>query len=81
MKRTKHFQQRMGQRGINSELVELVLEHGFQDGDATVLNRRAIKSTLESLDKLRARLTKALDKGGLRLIAVDGVLITGYQLE
>ncbi len=82
---TKHFTTRMNHRGIKKELLELALEIGernpAREGSALVLDRKAIRTALAELDRLTAQLTKLLDKGGVKLIECDGVLITGYRVD
>ena len=87
MAKTRHIQTRMNQRGIdNNKLLELASEFGtVQDrGDVEkyVLSRKSIDATLQSLDRIRGKLVKARDKGGIVLVTgEDGTQITTYRLD
>jgi ferric-dicitrate binding protein FerR (iron transport regulator) len=78
---TRHMQDRMNQRGITGDLVELVAHFGDWSGDRLVLDRKALKSAVHSLDALRATMLKALDKGGLAVVEADGQQITTYAIR
>ena len=40
MSKTRHMQQRMSQRGITSEIIEMLLRFGVSDGDKIILTRK-----------------------------------------
>jgi len=76
----------MNQRGIDNTLLELAAEFGAVEERGEVekyfLSRKSIDATLRGLDKIRARLIKARDKGGIVLvIGDDGAEITTYRLD
>ena len=77
MHKTKHFQQRMSQRGINQEMVDLVLNHGDTDGDKIVLTRKATARLM----KAARTLAKILDKGGLVVVASGEAQLTAYNYQ
>lgn len=81
MQKSKHFEQRMGQRGISKDLAELAMEIGYLAGDRYVLGRREVDVELERLDERRRLLLKARDKGGVVVVAQDDVLVTTYRYE
>ncbi|CAN2536303.1 hypothetical+protein [Methylocapsa aurea] len=78
MPKTTHFQQRMSQRGVTMELVELVRDFGEIDQDKRVLGRRELQELISSLRDIERKALKALDKGGLVVVEADGRLITTY---
>lgn len=78
---TRHMQDRMNQRGINGELVELVAQFGEWNGDRLVFDRKGLKSAVHSLDTLRTTMLKALDKGGVAVVEAEGRHITTYAIR
>ena len=86
MARTKHMGKRMGQRGIDNELVALALALGNKmdrgDVEKRVLNRKGIDVCVERLNLLRKQLLKLRDKGGIVVVSgEDGVEITAYRVD
>lgn len=80
MHTTRHFAQRMSQRGVSREMVELVRDYGVQEGDKLVLGRRDAAKVIDQLmEKLRV-LKKIQDKGGLVVVETGESLITTYNL-
>ena len=77
MHKTKHFQQRMAQRGISKDMVDLVLGYGESEGDKVVLNRKASARLLEAARTL----AKILDKGGLVVVTCGGAQLTTYNYQ
>lgn len=76
---TQHADQRMNQRGIPRNLVELTLRHGRIEGDRHVLDRRESCRLIQSLqDELRLA-NRVLDKGGVTVVEVDGAVITTFN--
>lgn len=75
MHKTKHFQQRMSQRGISQAMIDLVLGYGENEGDKVVLSRK-------KAEQLRAgfrALMKIMDKGGVVVVAEGETQITTYN--
>ena len=86
MAKTRHIETRMNQRGIDNQLLELAEQFGTvqERGDVEkyILSRKSIDATLRSLDKIRSKLVKARDKGGIVLVAgEEGTKITTYRLD
>ncbi len=81
MAKTRHIQQRMSQRGITSEILDMVERFGVCDGDKITLT----KKNCQALSKLFATLKKTADKmaekGGYTLVACGDSLITAYRLN
>jgi hypothetical protein len=81
MQQTQHLQQRMSQRGISREMVELVLTHGVPDQDKYVLGRKEALRLLEDFQRSERLLKKILDKGGVVVVADGDALITTYNYK
>lgn len=83
MSKSRHMQSRMSHRGINDELVNLTMQFGVEVGDKTVLSEKQLKSLIAELDQIRMKAVKAIDKGGIVVVAcpVKGTLITTYGLD
>lgn len=81
MQPTRHIKQRMSQRGISQDMVNLVLMHGSIDGDKYVVGRKEALQRLRELDNERRVLTKILDKGGVAVVAEGDALITAYNRD
>ena len=76
---TQHLQARMGQRGINGAMVDLVLRHGRIDHDRHVLDRKEAQSLLQTLKREEQLLKKVVDKGGMVVVTEGNALITTYN--
>ena len=77
MQKTKHFQQRMAQRGISKDMVDLVLNYGVTEGDKVILNRKASARLMEAARTL----SKILDKGGLVVVTSGDAQLTTYNYQ
>lgn len=77
MHKTRHFQQRMSQRGISQDMVDLVLSYGETDGDKVILSRKASARLMEAARTL----AKILDKGGLVVVASGDAQLTTYNYQ
>lgn len=78
---TLHFDQRMNQRGITRQLVDLALAHGAWTGDRCTLNRKTLDSVIEHCDEIRRLAIKARDKGGIVVVESGGEEITTYPIR
>lgn len=79
MQNTVHIQQRMSQRGINSKMLDIVLEHGRLDKDKHVLGRKDAIRLLDYLRAQEAAVKKIIDKGGMVVVSDGSTLITTYN--
>lgn len=79
MRWTIHAQQRMNQRGINREMMELVMEYGKIDLDKRVLGRKDAQSLLTQMQEQMKVLKKIIDKGGIVIVAENDTCITTYN--
>ncbi|MDB5691707.1 MAG: hypothetical protein JWO81_770 [Alphaproteobacteria bacterium] len=77
---TLHLDQRMNQRGITRELLDLTLTHGEWEGDRCILSRKGIERLIRECEHQRRLAMKALDKGGLVVVETGGAEITTYRL-
>jgi len=78
---TKHLTRRMSQRGITSEMVSLVLQYGRIEDDKFILDKKSTDELLDELDRIRRRLLKIRDKGGVVVVTEDESLITTYNKD
>ncbi|CAA6821317.1 MAG: Unknown protein [uncultured Sulfurovum sp.] len=67
--------QKMSQRGMNKELINIVLVHGFIKKIKYLKNELLITR----LNVYRTTLLKIRDKGGVTLVIVGDTLITIYN--
>ncbi|MFL2482237.1 MAG: hypothetical protein ACJ0HZ_06550 [Woeseiaceae bacterium] len=87
MSKTRHIKTRMNQRAIDQKLIELVLNFGASQIRGSIckyfLSKKNIEVTLNRLDKLRSKIMRAKDKGGLVLVANkdNGKQITAYRMK
>lgn len=77
MHKTKHIQQRMSQRGISQDMVDLVLSYGEAEGDKVILNRKASARLMAAARTL----AKILDKGGLVVVTSGDAQLTTYNYQ
>ena len=85
MSKTRHIKVRMNQRAIDQTIIDLTLSFGATQirGDIKryLLTKKSLDITLRRLDKLRSKLLRVKDKGGVALIATkSGLEITTYNL-
>lgn len=78
---TLHMDVRMNHRGITADLVNLALEYGEWEGDRCRLGARSLKQILADMDRKRATMLKALDKGGIVVVEAGGDAITTYPVK
>ncbi len=78
---TTHGMERMNQRGITKEMIEIVLEYGDYIQDKVILNSRKLKKLIKKVSKdSKPKLLKVLDKGGLVVVlSDDNTVITTYN--
>jgi len=80
MAKTRHIQQRMAQRSIRNEWLEIVKTFGINQGDKTILNQKGIDQALKVMDTVSAHLQKMRSRGGVVLVEDEGQEITTYAL-
>lgn len=76
LKKTKHIEKRMSQRGINQAMLDLVLRYGEEGRAGRVfLNRKSVSQVLKDYRNLM----RILDKGGVEVVVEGDSLITAYN--
>ncbi len=78
---THHAKERMGQRGINLDMIEYVLSHGTPEKDKVIIGKKDALRILESLQEEQRLLKKILDKGGVVVVAEGNDVITTYNCQ
>lgn len=81
MAKTRHIHQRMCQRSIQQNMLEVVKLFGVDNGDKTVLNKKGIDLALAELKQLSNKLQKMKSRGGFVLVEAGGLEITAYGLN
>lgn len=81
MQQTVHMNQRMNQRGITMDMVDLALEYGEIERDRWVLNRKGVERTIKDLEHRLRTAKKVLDKGGVVVVSDGDALITAYNFN
>lgn len=85
---TFHAHQRMNARGISKSMIELVMQYGQIKGEKYFLNRKHIQCLLEEIDsqqrslqRLRAKMIKLIDKGGVTVVIDNEKILTLYDFD
>ncbi len=81
MAKTRHIQQRLNQRSIRSEWLEIVKIFGVDEGDKTILNQKGIDLAIGELKKLSSEMQKMRSRGGIVLVEEGHKEITIYALN
>ena len=78
---TDHAVERMNQRGITREMIDLTIEYGQYQKDKVILKSRDIKKLITKVSgDIKSKLMKLLDKGGLVVVLSDDcAVITVYN--
>ncbi len=81
MSKSRHFQARLSQRAIKSELVEITQRFGIQKEDKIFLNKQGLKNLLQELQSMEKAANELLKKGGVVVVESEGTLVTGYRID
>ena len=81
MQATLHIQQRMSQRGVSRDMINIVMTYGKTVRDRHILDKKEALKRLDELQREAKVLKKILDKGGLTVVAAEGALITTFNCE
>ena len=81
MAKTKHIQQRMNQRSIRHEWLNIVKSFGSDNGDKTILSAKGIDQAIQELKKISSHMQKMRSRGGIVLVEEGGDEITTYALD
>ena len=79
LKLTKHALQRMNQRGITKNMIELALDYGKFVKDKVILSRKEIKKIIKKYPDLKSKLLKLFDSKGLVVVFDNDYIITVYK--
>jgi hypothetical protein len=79
LKLTKHALQRMNQRGITKNMIELALDYGKFVKDKVILGRKEIKKIIKKYPTLKSKLLKLFDSKGLVVVFDNNYIITVYK--
>ena len=77
---SQHAGQRMNQRGISRRLVDFALRHGRVEGNKHILDRNESRRVIDALMEELRLAKRALDKGGIAVVAGGATLVTTYNL-
>ena len=81
MSKTRHIAQRMSQRGISENILELVAAFGMEHGDKIILNKKGCDKVVAQLQEMVRRLNRVSEAGGYVLVEAGGKQITVYRLN
>ena len=81
MAKTRHIHQRMNQRAISQQMLEIVKCFGVEDGDKTILNKKGIEAVLMEFSNMAREMEKMKSRGGVVLVESGDVEITAYALD
>ena len=76
---TKHALDRMNQRGITKDMIELALDYGKFMKDKVVLGKKEIKKLIKKYPNLKSKLLKLFDSKGLVVVFENNYIITVYK--
>jgi len=81
MAKTRHLQQRMSQRGITTEILNMVERFGVCDGDKITLTKKNCQALSKLFADLKKTADKMAEKGGYTVVACGEAIITAYRLN
>lgn len=81
MAKTRHIHQRMNQRGVTQQMLEIVKQFGVDNGDKIILNRKGLDVAISALNTLSKNMQKMRSKGGVVLVEDNNTEITTYALD
>lgn len=79
--KTKHFQQRLSQRGITENVIEMLLNYGIYEGDKIILTKKNCQFLSKVFEQLKKTSDKMAEKGGYAAVTSKDALITAYRLD
>lgn len=81
MQSTKHLVQRMNQRGITKEMINVVLDYGEPIKDKAVLRKKDAQRLIKEMQETVKLLQKICNKGGVVVVAEGETIITSYNYK
>lgn len=76
---TKHAEKRMNHRGINKDLLNIILNFGEYEGDTIILRNKKLNGLIAEIENIKHKLLKARDHGELILVIGNNKIITTYK--
>ena len=81
MKRTKHFDQRMNQRGIRKAWIPVIFQYGKKSGSHVTMDRRICQMAREEI-KAQLKIIDSIEKGGgWTIVTENDCLITAFRVD
>lgn len=81
MKKTKHIDKRMNQRGITQDMIDFTLNFGEVTNDKWFTNKKILQESIRQLEQQIKTAKRLLDKGGIVVVSEDESLITAYHFD
>lgn len=81
MKKTKHIDKRMNQRGITQDMIDFTLNFGEITNDKWFTNKKILQESISQLEQQIKTAKRLLDKGGIVVVSEDESLITAYHFD
>lgn len=81
MKKTKHIDKRMNQRGITQDMIDFTLNFGEITNDKWFTNKKILQESIRQLEQQIKTAKRLLDKGGIVVVSEDESLITAYHFD
>lgn len=78
MHTTKHFDSRMQQRGVRSEMVEVVERYGNPKGDKVILDPKGCRQRRKELLRELETIDRIASRGGMTVVQANDCRITTY---
>lgn len=81
MKKTKHIDKRMNQRGITQDMIDFTLNFGEVTNDKWFTNKKILQESIRQLEQQIKTAKRLLDKGGIVVVSEYESLITAYHFD
>ena len=81
MKKTKHIDKRMNQRGITQDMIDFTLNFGEVTNDKWFTNKKILQDSIRQFEQQIKTAKRLLDKGGIVVVSEDESLITAYHFD
>lgn len=78
---SQHAQQRMSQRGISKEILNLTMEYGELHHDKVIMSKKLALKTVRELEAKLQTAKKILDKGGCVVVEAGAAVVTTYNFR
>ncbi len=81
MRKTRHIPERMSQRGITENILNLLRQYGTPIDDKVILTKKNCLTLCEIFGQLKKVSQEMYEKGGYVLVESGEALITAYRLN